>query len=179
MRAAQPTFTALIFKLTLEDESGTTYVYHTSLAGALLAEPVELLEAGLPRNPVDEEPRTISVQPPVSILDTINSDECSFVHNINSCFSDGRAPEGVLLNDYMDLYLVSRYDLSEHTGVEAEFIKIKSVEPAEWNDSSLGNPEPGMVYLQVITPGFRLVLEAKGELYTYHTSMNRTVLVNR
>ena len=122
------------FKLTLEDESGTAYVYHTSLAGAFLAEPVELLEAGLPRDSIDEEPGTISVQPPVSILDTINSDECSFVHNINSCFSDGRAPEGVLLNDYMDLYLVSRYDLSERTGVEAEFIKIKSVEPVEWNE---------------------------------------------
>ena len=166
------------FKLTLEDESGTAYVYHTSLEEAFLAEPEELVEAGIPRESSDEEPVTIIRQPPVSILDTINPDECSFVHNIDACFSDGSVPEGVLLDEYMDLYLVSRGDLSERTGVEPEFIKIKSVENVEWNDSSLGNPEPGMLYLQVITPGFRLVLEAKDKLYTYHTSMDRTVLVD-
>lgn len=163
--------------MTLEDEGGTAYTYHTSLEEASLALPEELLRAGLPPDSGDEEPEPVSQQPPVSILDTFNTDECSFVHNINACFSDGRAPVGVEIGEYTDLYLVSRYDLSERTGVEPEFIKIKSVEKVEWNDSSLGNPEPGMSYAQAITPGFRLVLEAKGELYTYHTSMDRVVPV--
>lgn len=72
---------------------------------------------------------------------------------------------------------VSRGDLSECADVEPEFIKIKPIERAEWSDSSLGNPEPGMSYLQVITPGFKLLSEAKGELCTCHTSTDRVLLV--
>ena len=74
---------------------------------------------------------------------------------------------------------MSRHFVSVHPSSvrEPERLQIKSVEKVDWNDSSLGAPEEGMVYLQVITPGFKLVLEAEGELYTYHTSNDRVVFV--
>ncbi|MEX1194284.1 MAG: hypothetical protein WD904_00570 [Dehalococcoidia bacterium] len=53
-------------------------------------------------------------------------------------------------------------------GVE---ITVVSVEYTEWPDSSLGNPEPDMAYLQVITPGFKIVLAAGGQQYEYHTDL--------
>lgn len=53
-------------------------------------------------------------------------------------------------------------------GVE---ITVKSVEFTEWSDASLGNPQPGEAYAQVITPGFKIVLTAGGEDYEYHTDL--------
>jgi hypothetical protein len=60
-------------------------------------------------------------------------------------------------------------DLAQRLGVEKGAIKVLSVEPVEWPDASLGCPQPGMVYAQVITPGFRVLLEAEGKTYAYHT----------
>jgi hypothetical protein len=43
-----------------------------------------------------------------------------------------------------------------------EAVAIERAEPVHWPDASLGCPEPGRVYAQVIVPGFRLVLGANG-----------------
>lgn len=129
--------------------------------------------------PTDEsldEPGTIS-QPPISILDTIDANECNFIHSINACFSDGQPPEGVSLDEYMELYFLAREDLAERFDFNPLTIKISAIEKVEWSDSSLGNPEPGMFYTQVMTPGSRLVLESNGATYTYHTSVDRVVFV--
>jgi len=48
-------------------------------------------------------------------------------------------------------------------------ITIASVEAVEWPDASLGCPELGMVYAQVITPGYRIILTVSGEQYEYHS----------
>ena len=45
-----------------------------------------------------------------------------------------------------------------------------------WPDSSLGCPKPNMNYLQVITPGYRIVLEAQGRSYEYHTDTGKRVV---
>jgi hypothetical protein len=55
-------------------------------------------------------------------------------------------------------------------GVPAAEVRVVTVEPVTWPDSSLGCPQPGQSYLQVITPGYRVVLEAGEERATYHTS---------
>ena len=48
----------------------------------------------------------VSWQPPVSILDTINPKECSFVHNINACFTDGQLHAGVPIGEYTGLFIM-------------------------------------------------------------------------
>jgi hypothetical protein len=60
-------------------------------------------------------------------------------------------------------------DLAGQLDIAAEAITVRSVEAVEWPDSSLGCPGPGMMYAQVITPGYRIVLEANGQSYAYHT----------
>jgi eukaryotic-like serine/threonine-protein kinase len=60
-------------------------------------------------------------------------------------------------------------DLSQRARVNREAIAVIEVEAVDWSDSSLGCPEPGQAYLQVITPGYRLVLTAAGEQHHYHT----------
>lgn len=67
-------------------------------------------------------------------------------------------------------------DLSQREQIDAEDIRIMSFEEVTWRDSSLGCPRPGMQYLQVLTEGFKVVLEADGEQYDYHASNSRFVL---
>lgn len=44
--------------------------------------------------------------------------------------------------------------VSKHLSVPSSELEIVRIEPVEWRDSSLGCPQPGMEYLQVITPGY-------------------------
>ena len=37
-----------------------------------------------------------------------------------------------------------------------------------WSDSSLGCPEPGLVYTQALVPGYHVILEQAGTQYDYH-----------
>ncbi|MGD9497183.1 MAG: hypothetical protein AB7Y46_12870 [Armatimonadota bacterium] len=62
-------------------------------------------------------------------------------------------------------------DLAARLGVAAELITVESMERVTWPDASLGNPEPGRAYAQVMTQGYRVALEAGGQRYVYHTDM--------
>jgi hypothetical protein len=66
-------------------------------------------------------------------------------------------------------------DLAGQLGIAAEAITVYSLEAVEWPDASLGCPEPGMMYGQVVTPGYRIVLEANGRSYEYHTGSGTIV----
>ncbi len=120
----------------------------------------------------------VSSQPPVSILDTVNPNECSFVHNINACFTDGQPPAGIPLGEYAGLFMMAREHL-DRFGISTVSVKILDVEKVDWGDASLGNPEPGMMYAQIITPGFKMSLAAGGSTYMYHTSMDRVAFVGQ
>lgn len=48
-------------------------------------------------------------------------------------------------------------------------VEILAIEPTEWPDASLGCPEPGKMYAQVITPGYRILVEVEGEQFEVHT----------
>ncbi|MFO7919146.1 MAG: hypothetical protein R6V13_13840 [Anaerolineae bacterium] len=69
-------------------------------------------------------------------------------------------------------------DLAERTGVDAEEIAVQSVEETEFPDASLGEPEPGKMYAQVVTPGYIIRLSVEGETYTYHAAGERVVLAS-
>lgn len=66
----------------------------------------------------------------------------------------------------------ARADLSGRLDISIAEITTKEIESITWSDTSLGCPEPGKFYAQVLTPGYRVVLEAEEEEYAYHTSLN-------
>ncbi len=69
--------------------------------------------------------------------------------------------------------------LSQQKGLDVSGINVQSVTAQNWPDASLGCPEPGMMYAQVITPGYAVRLEAGGQSYEIHTSKGgRAVLCN-
>ena len=68
-------------------------------------------------------------------------------------------------------------DLAERLEIEADDIEVVEAEEMQWRDSSLGCPAKDGFYLQAITPGYRITLQAKGETYDYHTDTSRTVIL--
>lgn len=60
-------------------------------------------------------------------------------------------------------------DLTGRLGIAPEQVTVLSVEAVTWPDSSLGCPQPGMEYLQVMVDGLRIRLGAGGALYEYHS----------
>ena len=52
--------------------------------------------------------------------------------------------------------------------VDPAAIALISDEEVEWPSSALGCPKPDRMYLTVITPGFRVVIEQGGQRYAYH-----------
>lgn len=67
--------------------------------------------------------------------------------------------------------------LAQRANVPAADIKVVSVEGMDWPDTSLGAPQPGMMYAQVITPGYKVVLQAGERRYEYHTDMNQRAVL--
>jgi hypothetical protein len=61
-------------------------------------------------------------------------------------------------------------DVAGQTGRAADTVQLLAVDRADWRDSSLGCPKPGMVYLQVITPGYRILVQAGDTIYEYHSA---------
>jgi hypothetical protein len=72
---------------------------------------------------------------------------------------------------------LAREDLAQRLGQAPESIRLVSTEPVEWHDASLDCPRPNTKYVQVITPGFNVVLEAEGRTYQYHTDAGRVVVL--
>lgn len=61
-------------------------------------------------------------------------------------------------------------DLSAKIGVSPDEITLVSLEAVEWSDASLGCPQEGFMYAQVITPGYLIIFKVKGTEYKYHTN---------
>lgn len=66
-------------------------------------------------------------------------------------------------------------DLSQRLAVPEGQIRLISTEAVTWPDSSLGNPQPGTVYLQVLTDGYRVILQHATTRYEYHTDLGTRV----
>lgn len=67
--------------------------------------------------------------------------------------------------------------LAENLGITPDKIKLVSTEAVDWPDSCLGVSIEGMMCSQVVTPGFRVILEADGKQVEYHTNQDASVIV--
>ena len=62
-------------------------------------------------------------------------------------------------------------------GVAPDALRVVRVEAVEWSDASLGCPQPGMMYAQVITPGYRVLVELGGRQRELHTDTRGRAVV--
>ncbi|HEY52947.1 MAG TPA: hypothetical protein G4N94_05785 [Caldilineae bacterium] len=56
--------------------------------------------------------------------------------------------------------------------VDPESVTVLKMEEVDWPDASLGCPQPGMMYAQVITPGYKATVEVDGKTYDVHMNAN-------
>ena len=60
--------------------------------------------------------------------------------------------------------------------IPAAEVQVVSATAVTWRDASLGCPKPGIDYMQVETPGYNILLEARGSTYSYHTDLKNRVV---
>ncbi len=61
-------------------------------------------------------------------------------------------------------------DLARRLSLDVSQITVERIEEITWPDGALGCPEPGMGYITVLIPGYRLILGAQGQTYDYHAA---------
>jgi hypothetical protein len=74
----------------------------------------------------------------------------------------GEVPETVLT--------AIRADLTTQTGVDASDAVIVKAEAVDWPDGSMGCPQPGIMYIQQVIPGYQVVLSLDGKTYDYRVA---------
>ncbi len=72
----------------------------------------------------------------------------------------------------------ARVDLAARLGVKEDEIKEDSVADADFSDASFGAGTAGEMSAQMITPGWRIRLKARGDVYEYRGNRNRLRLFN-
>ena len=102
------------------------------------------------------------------------SSACSLFPDQNSDPGEEIPP---LSEDIDSLVMLAKLDLALKTGADIEKMDADSVEEFDFADASLGVPEPGVAYTQVITRGYIIILNAEGATYEYHASGERVVQV--
>jgi hypothetical protein len=66
----------------------------------------------------------------------------------------------------------AKADLSARLKIEASSIQVVLAENVDWPDGSLGCPKPGIMYIQIVTPGVLIRLQYAGKVYEYHSGGN-------
>jgi hypothetical protein len=97
---------------------------------------------------------------------------------ISGCIDKGQDTtiyRGETIPEYSPVVDMAKKDLAEKLNTQVENIHLVKQEAVEWPDSSLGNPEEGIMYSQVVTPGFRIILTAGNKSYEYHSDYHRVV----
>ena len=70
-----------------------------------------------------------------------------------------------------------RADAAHRAGVATTETHILRVEAREWSDASLGCPQPGRQYAQVVTPGYLVIAGAAGREFEYHTDTRHMIVL--
>ena len=66
-------------------------------------------------------------------------------------------------------------DAAQRTSVRVADITVLSAERVTWSDGSLGCPQPGMNYTMALVPGYRILVQAGGQVLRYHAGTRGTV----
>jgi hypothetical protein len=62
----------------------------------------------------------------------------------------------------------AKEELARQLSIPVAAISLSKFKEVVWPDSSLGCPRPGLVYTQVLQPGFLIRLSARGRPYEFH-----------
>lgn len=91
----------------------------------------------------------------------------------------GTAPVQIVTPDAdtQNLIRLAKENLAGKLNIDGDQIQLLEIGAVMWPDSSLGCPQMGNMYTQVVTPGFQIKLEAAGKAYVYHTDNKDRILL--
>ena len=70
-------------------------------------------------------------------------------------------------------------DMAARLQVKPDAVQVISVSATDWSDTSLGCPQPGRFYAQIIVQGYTLVLASGGQQAEYHADKKGRVVTCR
>ena len=89
----------------------------------------------------------------------------------NSDVAESTGPTAsVTVSKFMEIEMAGRKLLAEELDVDGATPELMSIQRVDWNDGSLGCPQPGMSYAQAIVPGFNLVFDYQGDAIEVHSN---------
>jgi hypothetical protein len=68
-------------------------------------------------------------------------------------------------------------DLAQRLSIAVDQINGIEAKAVTWSNSSLGCPQPGMMYAEVLTPGYLILLNANGQDYEYHAGKGSDIFL--
>lgn len=66
-----------------------------------------------------------------------------------------------------DAIALAKADLSKRLSIDPELVEVITSEECTWGDTSLGFPDPGTSYAQILVSGYRVVMRAAGGTFEY------------
>lgn len=84
------------------------------------------------------------------------------------CFASG-SDEGDAAENNAQVQSAKK-DLAQRLGgLERDIVLVGEIQEVTWPDMSLGCPEPGKMYAQMLTSGLKFTLKSGGRRFEYHT----------
>ncbi|HKY47737.1 MAG TPA: hypothetical protein VJQ79_07120, partial [Acidimicrobiia bacterium] len=106
------------------------------------------------------KPEVTSTSAPATTLTTAASTA--------STTTTGTAEPGGIVGVPDSLLAAVIEDAASRQSVEVAAVTVLSGQAVDWPDGSLGCPEPGKSYTQVLTPGYLVTVDAGGVTLEYH-----------
>lgn len=145
-------------------------VWYSLLIGGLLA----LLTAC---SGMDQTPTTL---PATSTVPPIMPTVATRTGSATPTMTRTAAPPAATVTKEARVYptgvLQAQAALASELHMPTDEVTILRYEAHNWPDTALGCPQPGRAYLQVVTPGYRVWLQASGHEYEYHTDEMKLVV---
>jgi hypothetical protein len=69
----------------------------------------------------------------------------------------------------------AKEDLTQRLSISTIQINVVDAKEVIWSNSSLGCPQPGMLYAEVLTPGYLIRLNANDQDYEYHAGKGSAI----
>jgi hypothetical protein len=77
---------------------------------------------------------------------------------------------------YPEPVTLARADLAARLQIAEGDIRVQTAESVDWPNACIGVEKPDTMCAEVITPGYRVIFEVNGTLYTYHTDAKQYFL---
>lgn len=154
----------VVEKIPASLEFTVTPVLESPISLPTISNPTPLPQYPVLTNPVPVEP---------VLTDPVPIEQAPVLVNPTPVKLIPSAPEEPKIRKSIEeLIALAKDDLAQRLRIKVEEISTQSIVAKEWPDASLGCPREGMLYAQVITPGYLIILEARERVYDYRASLN-------